>query len=181
MHYLVSTKLLCAPPQCLSARLHCRPWFACRSFSRNREILDNDSPPKKKSSHILTFLYSFYRQLWVTPCVTLSSAKTPNIPNFLIPWEWPMYVVKMKNVGVTPTSQKRRFLLCTMVHKTGRWCKTQVDGAQCSCVLLKWCTTYVPQMHLCACTRSLQVRERDLTNCTNKKKICSLAIFITSA
>ncbi len=41
---------------------------------------------------------------------------------------------------VTPTGQKLKSLLCTMVHNTGRWCTTQVDGAPCSSVLLQWCT-----------------------------------------
>ena len=33
-------------------------------------------------------------------------------------------------LGATPTSNGHRSLLCTMVHNTGWWCTTQVDGAQ---------------------------------------------------
>ena len=47
---------------------------------------------------------------------------------------------KWKMLGVTPTAQKRRSPLWTMVHNAGRWCTMQVDGAQYSSVPLKWCT-----------------------------------------
>ena len=65
--------------------------------------------------------------------------------------------VPSKNVGVAPTSQRHRSPLCTIVHKVGQWCITQVSGAQHRSVVHnvdRWCTTYSP-VALRWCTMSL--------------------------
>ena len=52
----------------------------------------------------------------------------------------------MKHVGVTPTSQKHKSPLFTMVHNIGQWCTLQAGGAQ-QMLLVHyagwWCTLQV--------------------------------------
>ena len=52
---------------------------------------------------------------------------------------------KMKNVRGDPHI---RWTQVPLVHNTGWWCITPVDGAQRSPAFTRWCTMYVSQTHV---------------------------------